>query len=489
MIFHALILTFLLFTSDKNCCHSFTIIPKRPATTTSSTFRSPPRQSSPLFAAFSHDEPSSSRRRDLTALNFTKIDSPPCSTKVVDLLCAGDHVPLDYDDIQNKMIDVSKPYYKLENESAVNIGSSTGFVCTVVPEMSIGREAGSHMPCAEVGRHCAIAGSVVAALNQPASRSSTKHYYLALDCQLEVCSSLTQMQDHLFRTQMPITNDLKNKGHVVISAVCHELERRNASCEVLMQFPRSYGTKPVFYLLRVNYVVMTPKVFQRFSPKSLLSSAVGAANNGSKNQQQQQEKLSTSRLPVLPISDTNKSPYAQFKGLNDMDCSTEIVSKSKSKVFMTKKIPKIRPESCLGHFKEYPALPIAFLCAFCADICGEAIAALTDTPIPFRRHHAGPAENFSVPHQQGGNMLKFEASDVIAHKLVYAGDHNNGLIITCEMEKIHASTSEGAGEATDESRNDVFLSHISVVAPTTPPNGGPAKEEFIGNMNFTFSLV
>ncbi len=377
------------------------------------------------------------------------------------------------------MIDVSKPYYKLENESAVHMVSSTGFVCTVDPEMSIGREGGSNMLSAEVGRHCAIAGSVAAALNQPASRSkgvgsNTKHYYLALDCQMEVCSSLTHMQDHLFRTQMPIANDLKNKGHVVISAICHELEKRNASCEMLMQFPTSYGTKPVFYFLRVNYVVMTPKVFQRFSPKSL---PPPAANSSKK--QQKPEELSTSRLvPAIFENKIVKSPYAQFEGLNHVDC-TEIVSKSKSKVFMITQIPKIRPESCPGHFEGNPALPIAFLAAFCVDICGEAIAALTDdTAIPFRTQRTGPANNV-----QGGNMLKFVAVDANVQKLIYAGDHNEGLIITCEVEKYHAS--EGGDEAADESHN-MFISRLSFVAPT--PNG-PEKEEFIGSINFTHSLV
>jgi hypothetical protein len=341
MSFHSLILTFLLFKNSNKNCHSFTIPrPARSTTSTSTTSWSPARLSS-LIATFSHDAPINCRRF-LLAVHSSKVGS-----------C--DHFPLDYDDIQNSMIDVSKPYYKLENESAVNMVSSTGFVCTVDPEMSIGREAGSHMLSAEVGRHCAIAGSVAAALNQPAIRSKgvgsgTKRYYLALDCLMEVCSSLTQMQDHLFRTQMPIANDLKNKGHVVISAVCHKMEKRNSSCEMLMQFPTSYGTKPVFYFLRVNYVVMTPKVFQRFCPKSLPAAA---------NSKQQHGELS-SLVPAISDHKIVKSPYAQFEGLNHVDC-TEIVSKSKSKVFMITKIPKIRPESCLGHFEGNPALPIAFL--------------------------------------------------------------------------------------------------------------------------------
>ena len=66
----------------------------------------------------------------------------------------------------------------------------------------------------------------------------------------------------------------------------------------------------------------------------------------------------SSLLEVLAAISDNKiiksRTYADFEGLNHVDCNTEIVSKSKSEVFMTTEIPKIRPESFPRTFRRQP---------------------------------------------------------------------------------------------------------------------------------------
>jgi hypothetical protein len=89
---------------------------------------------------------------------------------------------LTYESIQD-IIDVSRPYYKLQNEANIAdplTGESLAFISTVIPEMPLSYENGS-MSAAEAGRHGAIAGSVAAALN---NRASGKFYYLALDAEI-----------------------------------------------------------------------------------------------------------------------------------------------------------------------------------------------------------------------------------------------------------------------------------------------------------------
>ena len=68
--------------------------------------------------------------------------------------------PLDYEHIIESKIDVSRPYYALKNEPTNEVH---GIICDVIPEMTQGREGGTHT-LAEAGRHMAIAGSIAAAM-------------------------------------------------------------------------------------------------------------------------------------------------------------------------------------------------------------------------------------------------------------------------------------------------------------------------------------
>ena len=70
---------------------------------------------------------------------------------------------ISYDAIQD-LIDVSKPYDNLKDETIITISTTeefNGFSATVTPEMPLSYESGT-MTAAEVGRHTAIAGSVAA---------------------------------------------------------------------------------------------------------------------------------------------------------------------------------------------------------------------------------------------------------------------------------------------------------------------------------------
>ena len=78
-------------------------------------------------------------------------------------------LPITFEDDIEKFLDITKPYYALDNEYAIvddTTGEMVGFVCTGKVEMPAGRESGG-IPFAEAGRHMGAAGSVAALLRNP----------------------------------------------------------------------------------------------------------------------------------------------------------------------------------------------------------------------------------------------------------------------------------------------------------------------------------
>lgn len=429
---------------------------------------------------------------------------------------------LDYDDIQ-KIIDVSRPYYKLENEICVSSDSQVnsnkmeeepplathhnpimqhGFCCTVEPEMSIGREQGSHISFSEAGRHMAIAGSVVAALNQPASKKNGKRYYLAMDCLLETQDAKSEEKllpdfslhhDSLLKNAQILEEDEapSERNNIVISAVCCELTNRKAVCEVMMHFPESYGEADPYYL-HVTYSVLAPKVFRKFYPPPALS----LKNH---DEEHKAAKLQSQTLGVVAPSSL-VSPYAQFKGLPLHSFETLSLSADRSHIKMrNSSMKKIPAEICAGHFEGNPALPIAFLATFCADLSGMAISVLIEKSVPFETKCAGPLaadrrmksdageEGVAGYYQHGagagGSILKFISVKVDAFKLVQSNTH--GISLLCEVVK------EEDSNGSSSSFSNVYSSDISILslAPTAGDDTDQTEEVLIATMNIKFELL
>ncbi len=94
-------------------------------------------------------------------------------------------VQLDFEtDIEN-FIDISRPYYALENEHKITddeTGEVIGFICTGRREMPTSRDSGG-LACGEVGRHMAAAGTVAASLM---NQSTKRFHYLASNYRVDV---------------------------------------------------------------------------------------------------------------------------------------------------------------------------------------------------------------------------------------------------------------------------------------------------------------
>lgn len=77
--------------------------------------------------------------------------------------------PLTFKEDIRHLLDCDRPYYAIQNEHAIvddTTGEFTGFVCTGLLELPIGREMGD-IPFAECLRHAGIAGAITALLRNP----------------------------------------------------------------------------------------------------------------------------------------------------------------------------------------------------------------------------------------------------------------------------------------------------------------------------------
>merc|ERR1712238_601389 len=195
----------------------------------------------------------------LATSSVKKIDHPLIAQK-------GAIKKISYDTIQD-LIDVSRPYYNLKDETVVtnrNTGAFQGFSATVTPEMPLSYESGT-MTVAEAGRHTAIAGSVATALLNKQQGTKGKHYYLALDANLR--------QEKIDSKIRESFNDLAppaKEGDARVYAYATDVNKRDATAEVYL-----LTDDETMWHITVTYKIIPFKVFDRFFPMSVDPSETG----------------------------------------------------------------------------------------------------------------------------------------------------------------------------------------------------------------------
>lgn len=243
---------------------------------------------------------------------------------------------LSYNAIQN-IIDVSRPYYALENESIIKVdGIPIGFAAEVSQEMPFHIQEGSHMGLGEAMRHMAIAGSVAAALANP---KVAKNYYLALNGSMHHNEVLPKTIRDEIDNLIPST-----AGKARIFAYSTSFNKREATSEIFLSSKEDRD----FTCANVSYKVLSESVFSRFFPQ--------VAN------------IDKSMLgPWCPENHNN--PYIEpihvqlnnSKILDHNSISYEV------------KIPIVCPSKCVGHFDTSPCLPVAFLLAHIVDAAMQSV--------------------------------------------------------------------------------------------------------------------
>jgi hypothetical protein len=197
---------------------------------------------------------------------------------------------ISYDAIQ-KLVDVSRPYYNLQNEQLVKdatTGMTTGFAATVTPEMPLSYESGT-MTASEAGRHTAIAGSVAASLlNQEQLGCNDKNYYVVLDAHLRQ-ESLDLETIEAF-DGMPAL-----EGEAKVFARATNVNQRDASAEVYLLTPDDN----TLWHISVTYKIIHFRVFDKFFPLGVDSSLAGPWNPAT-TPNPHCKNIVTRRWPSLP---------------------------------------------------------------------------------------------------------------------------------------------------------------------------------------------
>lgn len=201
------------------------------------------------------------------------------------------------DDEILKIIDVNKPYFALQNLTS----HADGTVTAIIPiEQHLGFEP-KPITSSESGRHLAVLGSCVCALNNP---NKIRHYYLA-------SSANATRKDFDFFGEKP--------EYFIGWAKCLKVEGKSAQAQTMLKFPDGR----VYSEIVVDYHVLNHRIFERI------------------NQSRQ-----------IKMLEHDYNPY-----ITDPEVQYEIVSATR----IISSVNSITPKDCAGHFPEMPAVPIAIL--------------------------------------------------------------------------------------------------------------------------------
>lgn len=171
-------------------------------------------------------------------------------------------------------------------------------------EFTLPTECGP-ISASEAGRHLAILGSIALSM-----KSEKPSYYLAINANIKR-ETKTFKVSKTFTLNTRVTVQNNRKGSVAGEIFDEE--------------------KELIYSIKVDYQVITPQLFSKiFKPY----------------------------LNEFPIENT-ASPYKYRKGLSCISVREDAVNAEYGPVV---------PSECEGHFKNYPALPVAVICNLFAEL-------------------------------------------------------------------------------------------------------------------------
>jgi hypothetical protein len=292
--------------------------------------------------------PTIALNNDIIPTNVAKKIEHPLTTQ------KGNMENISYDAIQD-LIDVSRPYYNLKDETIITdltTGTFNGFAATVTPEMPLSYESG-YMTAAEAGRHTAIAGSVAASLLNKEAGTKGKHYYLALDANL----IQEPVDSNILKSFSEVAPPVK-KGDARVFAYATDVNKRDATAEVYLLTDDN-----TMWHITVTYKIIPFKVFDRFFPLSVDPSLTG---------------------PWDPSSIPN--PYK--KGITTHITPQPLAHWNDPAVYQCKShLPPAIPSMCAGHFDTNPCFPVAFMCSHLFNIGAESVAELAAVSLPYTKRN------------------------------------------------------------------------------------------------------
>jgi 3-hydroxymyristoyl/3-hydroxydecanoyl-(acyl carrier protein) dehydratase len=230
---------------------------------------------------------------------------PRATAATTSVAYAPARIDRDLDRLVNERICVSRPYYALEN---LQCHAGDLLQAEVTVQNTTSGES-TVISASEAGRHLAILGSCALALNNP---SPKRHYYLASRAFFKRAKDIVRIS--------PETT----QGRLIVQAEAIELDlaRKTGKVETSMYTQ----ARDLVCELQVSYSVLPQPLFQRVFSKKRVITEAGPANN----------------------------PYARNAALYDV---------AEDGADLTARLGVIDPAGCVGHFADYPAMPIAILCS------------------------------------------------------------------------------------------------------------------------------
>lgn len=278
----------------------------------------------------------------------------------------------------NELICVSKPYYALQ---AVKYLSNGKLQATVTVE---NQHSGEKTPisASEAGRHSAILGSLALALINPLP---FKHYYLASNAILSRTKQVKGVLSSLFSQK------------VIVEAEVLELDITAKKGKVNTTIYTEAGV-PVFNLI-VSYHVFKKDLFGKLFRKHY--------------QEEVPSKLAnpyTTNTPLYDVALTGRQ--------------------------LTASLGVIKTEQCLGHFDNYPALPVAILCNAMIRLGGLHVDRLTfNNGISYSVRSANlSADSLAFAGQEvllSSSVLHVDSDEF--RMLIRASDRSGNTISTIEL--------------------------------------------------------
>lgn len=216
------------------------------------------------------------------------------------------------------LVAVRPPYFALDDISI----SPCSITAQVRPSHPMRREQGP-IAAAEAGRHLAIAGAVAAATK---NNAIGKHFYLARQAVIQKAANPGVV--------------LKKADLLQITATSPGVSKRRASATATISQTEE-GKAQELYTPSVDYDVLSQGLFKRL---------VGHAPQCGLNSLSHVDVLAMD----LPISNGQ-----------DGQLGARIL---------------VQPHHCIGHFQEFPALPVAKLMHLLSNLAAENLAAVLDRP-------------------------------------------------------------------------------------------------------------
>jgi hypothetical protein len=213
-----------------------------------------------------------------------------------------------------QLICVTKPYYALQHLQQLENGV---LQAEVLVENNDSGEA-TLVSGAETGRHLAILGSCALALENPLS---IRHFYLATKATI-VRNDATAS---IFRSEK------QDKIRLIAQAKVTRLDLGSKTGMAEMNFFTEAGI--LVYNIQVSYTVLKAELFRKLFQKNLRPGTVF----------------------------TGETPYTRNVAISNLQLGGPAISGS---------LGVIQPSQCVGHFDDYPALPVAMMSSAFARMAG-----------------------------------------------------------------------------------------------------------------------